>query len=130
MAVPRRLRRLCAILVGELNAAGTGVDYLPVNSCLQLLPTLDGKSVKTIESLKRADGSAAPGAAGHGGLPRQPVRLLHAGRRHEPAGLMNTLPQPSRAQITDALSGNPCRCTGYKPIIDAAPRPAQPAPWR
>jgi 5-hydroxyisourate hydrolase len=39
---------------------GTAVDYRPVNSCLQLLPTLDGKSVKTVESLKRADGGLHP----------------------------------------------------------------------
>ena len=50
----------CVVLVGELNAAGTGVDYLPVNACIQLLPSLDGKSVKTIESLKKADGTLHP----------------------------------------------------------------------
>jgi xanthine dehydrogenase small subunit len=42
----------CVVMVGELNAAGTGVDYLPVNSCIQLLPSLDGKSIKTIETRK------------------------------------------------------------------------------
>jgi len=50
----------CVVLVGELNAAGTGVDYIPVNSCIQLLPTLDGKSVKTVESLRRSDGALHP----------------------------------------------------------------------
>ena len=50
----------CVVLVGELNAAGNGVDYLPVNACIQLLPSLDGKSVKTIESLKKSDGTLHP----------------------------------------------------------------------
>jgi xanthine dehydrogenase small subunit len=50
----------CVVLVGELNAKGTGVDYIPVNSCIQLLPMLDGKSVKTVESLRRADGTLHP----------------------------------------------------------------------
>src|SRR5450830_1593594 len=50
----------CVVLVGELNASGTAVNYAPVNSCLQLLPTLDGKSVKTVESLRRPDGSLHP----------------------------------------------------------------------
>jgi xanthine dehydrogenase small subunit len=34
--------------------------------------------------------------------------------------LVQVLPQPSRQQITDSLSGNLCRCTGYKPIIESA----------
>ena len=50
----------CVVMVGELNAAGTGVDYRPVNACIQLLPSLDGKSVKTVESLKKADGTLHP----------------------------------------------------------------------
>jgi xanthine dehydrogenase small subunit len=34
-------------------------------------------------------------------------------------GLVQTVPAPSRTEITNALSGNLCRCTGYKPIIEA-----------
>ena len=33
--------------------------------------------------------------------------------------LLDRQPQPSRAEIADALSGNYCRCTGYEPIIEA-----------
>ncbi|GAF87488.1 unnamed protein product, partial [marine sediment metagenome] len=33
--------------------------------------------------------------------------------------LLDKQPQPSRAEIVDALSGNYCRCTGYEPIIEA-----------
>ena len=50
----------CVVMVGELNAQGNGIDYVAVNSCIQLLPSLDGKSVKTVESLKNADGSLHP----------------------------------------------------------------------
>ena len=32
----------CVVMVGELNAAGTGVDYVATNACIQLLPSLDG----------------------------------------------------------------------------------------
>ncbi len=32
----------CVVMVGELNDAGTSVDYVPVNACIQLLPSLDG----------------------------------------------------------------------------------------
>lgn len=30
----------CVVMVGSLNASGQGVDYVPVNSCIQLLPYL------------------------------------------------------------------------------------------
>lgn len=112
----------CVILVGELNATGDGIDYRPVNSCIQLLPSLDGKSVKTVESLQGADGSLHP-------VQEEMIRC-HAsqcgfctpGIVMSLVNLVQRQPHPSRAQITDALSGNLCRCTGYRPIIDAASR--------
>jgi xanthine dehydrogenase small subunit len=113
----------CVVLVGELNAAGDGVDYQPVNACIQLLPSLDGKSVKTIESLKKPDGSLHPIqqalVQSHGSqcgfcTPGIAMSLAHVVQVVPRTG------QPlSRQQVTDALSGNLCRCTGYKPIIDA-----------
>jgi carbon-monoxide dehydrogenase small subunit len=39
--------------------------------------------------------------------------------------LLDHNPQPTRAEIADALSGNVCRCTGYLPIIDAIEEVAQ-----
>jgi len=110
----------CVVLVGELDADGTAVSYLPVNSCLQLVPTLDGKSVKTVESLRRGDGSLHPVqeamAASHG----TQCGFCTPGIVMSLTGLLQTASSPTRSEINDALSGNLCRCTGYKPIIDAA----------
>jgi xanthine dehydrogenase small subunit len=109
----------CVVLVGELNAAGTAIDYVPVNSCLQLVPTLHGKSVKTVESLQRADGHLHPVqqamAESHG----TQCGFCTPGIVMSLTGLVQTVSKPTRSQINDALSGNLCRCTGYKPIIDA-----------
>ena len=33
--------------------------------------------------------------------------------------LLDRNPQPSRAEVIEAISGNICRCTGYEPIINA-----------
>ena len=109
----------CVVLVGELNAAGTGVDYVPVNSCLQLLPTLDGKSVKTVESLKRADGSLHPVQDAMAGCHGTQCGFCTPGIVMSLTGLLQTVAAPTRGEINNALSGNLCRCTGYRPIIDA-----------
>ncbi|MEY2952356.1 MAG: Carbon monoxide dehydrogenase small chain [Pseudomonadota bacterium] len=118
----------CVVLVGELNPAGTGVDYLPVNSCLQLLPTLDGKSIKTVESLKRPDGSLHPVQAAMVSCHGSQCGFCTPGIVMSLAGLVQTNQCPSRSQVNDALSGNLCRCTGYKPIIDATLRACQSPP--
>ena len=110
----------CVVMVGELNAAGNGVEYVPVNSCIQLLPTLDGKSVKTIESLKKADGALHPVQDEMIKCHGSQCGFCTPGIVMSLVNLVQVLPSPSRQHITDALSGNLCRCTGYTPIIDAA----------
>lgn len=110
----------CVVMVGELNAAGTAVDYVPVNACIQLLPSLDGKSVKTVESLKKADGTLHPVQDEMVKCHGSQCGFCTPGIVMSLVNLVQVLPQPSRQQITDSLSGNLCRCTGYKPIIDAA----------
>ena len=108
----------CVVMVGSLNAAGTGVDYLPVNSCIQLLPTLDGKSVKTVESLQNADGTLHPVHGSQCGFctPGIVMSLVN---------LVQVNTSPSRQVIGDTLSGNLCRCTGYTPILEAAAQACQ-----
>jgi xanthine dehydrogenase small subunit len=110
----------CVVMVGELNAAGNGVDYVPVNSCIQLLPTLDGKSVKTIESLKKADGRLHPVQDEMIKCHGSQCGFCTPGIVMSLVNLVQAVPCPSRQQITDSLSGNLCRCTGYTPIIEAA----------
>ncbi len=109
----------CVVLVGELNAAGTAVDYKPVNSCMQLLPTLDGKSVKTVESLKKPDGSLHPIQAEMVACHGSQCGFCTPGIVMALTGMVQVNACPSRQDVNDALSGNLCRCTGYKPIIDA-----------
>ena len=110
----------CVVMVGELNAAGTGVDYVPVNSCIQLLPALDGKSVKTVESLKKADGSLHPVQQEMINCHGSQCGFCTPGIVMSLVNLVQINTAPKRQEINDALSGNLCRCTGYTPIVDAA----------
>jgi xanthine dehydrogenase small subunit len=115
----------CVVLVGQLNSAGTAVDYVPVNSCMQLLPSIDGKSLKTVESLKKADGTLHPIQQEMVDCFGSQCGFCTPGIVMSLTGLVQKTACPSRSEVNDALSGNLCRCTGYKPIIDATLKACQ-----
>jgi xanthine dehydrogenase small subunit len=107
----------CTVVLGE--ATGDRIDYRAVNACIRMLPTVDGREVVTAESL------SAPQEALH---PVQQAMLdCHAsqcgfctpGFVMSLFGLWLARPDADREAVLDALSGNLCRCTGYRPIIEA-----------
>jgi len=113
----------CTVVVGSLEA--DGLQLKAVNACIQFLPTLDGKALFTVEDLQQADGALHPVQQAlvecHGSqcgfcTPGFAMSLWGMYLKQE-SGCA-----PARAEIDDALSGNLCRCTGYRPIIDAARR--------
>ncbi|MYZ47555.1 (2Fe-2S)-binding protein [Propylenella binzhouense] len=105
---------------GVCGACTVLVDGLAVRSCLMLAVQADGREVATIEGL-------APGEdALH---PLQQAFKDHHGLQCGfcTPGILATLveylaenPEPSEAELKVALSGNICRCTGYRDIIAAA----------
>ncbi len=121
----------CTVLIGEQRAGG--VTLKSVNSCIRFLPTLDGKALYTVEDLKQNDGTLHPVQQAmvecHGSqcgfcTPGFVMSLwdLYL-RQNLPQNLEHGRSEPlQRKQIDIALSGNLCRCTGYRPIIDAAHR--------
>jgi len=126
----------CTVVVGERNEAG-GVSFKAVNACIQFLPTLDGKALFTVEDLRQPDGSLHPVQQAmvdcHGSqcgfcTPGFVMSMwaLYEKHGHEhgghagQGGCAGKDCVPSRAEIANALTGNLCRCTGYRPILDAA----------
>jgi xanthine dehydrogenase small subunit len=110
----------CTVAVAELDSSGDGISLKTVNSCIQFLPTLDGKELITVESLDQG---------GTGLHPAQQAMVDHHGSQCgfcTPGFVMSlfalykTQSDPSRRDIDDALAGNLCRCTGYRPIVAAA----------
>jgi xanthine dehydrogenase small subunit len=108
----------CTVVLAELIDGR--LSYRAINACIQFLPTLDGKALFTVESLKRASGALHPVqqalADGHGSQ----CGFCTPGFVMSLFALYKTQRLPDRATINDALAGNLCRCTGYRPIVDAA----------
>jgi xanthine dehydrogenase small subunit len=120
----------CTVVVGELAEPGDagavgGLSLKTVNACLQFLPTLDGKALFTVEDLKGSQGLHPTQQAMvecHGSqcgfcTPGFVMSLWSLYEQHQAQAT-----RPSRQQIADELSGNLCRCTGYRPILDAGER--------
>ena len=114
----------CTILVGELD--GERVQWRAVNACILFLPMIDGKAVRTVESLAK-DGALHPVqramADGHGsqcGFCTPGFVMSLYGRSIGALGTEGT-------KVKDVIAGNLCRCTGYGPIL-AAGEANPPAP--
>ncbi len=116
----------CTVVVGELDAKDR-LQLHTVNACIQFLPTLHGKALFAIEDLKAINGGELHPTQQalvdcHGSqcgfcTPGFAMSLWSCYERHLGAGT-----RPSRQQLADELSGNLCRCTGYRPILDAGQR--------
>jgi xanthine dehydrogenase small subunit len=137
----------CTVVIGEpaarARASGTasaeativgGLSLRTVNACIQFLPTLDGKALFTVEDLTADDGALHPVSPDklhpvqqamvecHGSqcgfcTPGFVMSMWSAYERHCEHGT-----RPTRRELADELSGNLCRCTGYRPILDAGQR--------
>lgn len=103
---------------GECGACTVLLDGKPVNSCLVLAVDADGRDILTIEGLangteldKLQASFITNGALQCGYC--TPGMIMAA------KGLLNENPNPTEEEVKEAISGNLCRCTGYKKIIEA-----------
>jgi xanthine dehydrogenase small subunit len=117
----------CTVLVGDLD--GDAVAWRAVNACILFLPMLDGRALKTVESLSCAEG--------RGGAPH-PLQALMAANGSSQCGFCtpgfvmslygrSIGARGSELPVADVIAGNLCRCTGYGPIL-AAGEAMAPAP--
>lgn len=116
----------CTVVIGELRK--NQLELKPVNACIQFLPTLDGKALFTVEALRGKQGQLHP--------VQHAMVECHASQcgfctpgfvmslwglyvdHHKNKGAS----QPDEALVRQSITGNLCRCTGYRPIVDAGKR--------
>lgn len=111
----------CTVVLGEL--VDNKLRLRSVNACIQFVPTLHGKAIFTVEYLRQINQGLHPvqqAMVDHRGsqcgfcTPGFVMSLWDVYLQHQPE--QN---RPDDTQLRDALSGNLCRCTGYRPILDA-----------
>lgn len=112
----------CTVVLGE--AQDGHLTYSAVNSCIRLAHSVDGLALWTAQDLAQADGTLHPAQQAlvqcHGSqcgfcTPGFVMSLFGMYQNHVCKGTPIT-----RELAQEELSGNLCRCTGYRPILDAA----------
>ncbi len=89
-----------------------------VRSCLILAVQADGLELNTVEGLADGDTLHPLQQAFHEQHALQ-CGFCTPGFLMTAVAFLNETPDPSEAQVREAISGNICRCTGYMPIIQA-----------
>jgi len=109
----------CTIVLGERDPSSGQVRYRAVNSCIVFVGSLHSKILFTVEDLKQG---------GH----YHPVQKAMVDAHGSQCGyctpgfimslfaLYQSEENPPKDSVEDALIGNLCRCTGYRPILEAA----------
>jgi carbon-monoxide dehydrogenase small subunit len=105
--------------IGECGACSVILDGRVVNSCQLLVPQVHNREVITIEGIHAADGG--PNDLQLNLLEFGAVQCGYCtpGMVVAAEAFLARHPQPTRAEIREAISGNLCRCTGYQQIVDA-----------
>jgi carbon-monoxide dehydrogenase small subunit len=104
--------------LGACGACTVMIDGRPVLSCLTLAAEVENRSITTIEGLAK-DSQPDPIQLAFVDHFAIQCGFCTPGMIMSAKGLLIKNQTPSREEIKEVLSGNLCRCTGYKKIIDA-----------
>jgi carbon-monoxide dehydrogenase small subunit len=104
--------------LGECGACAVLVDGEPVLSCLQITSGVIGKSIETVEGLQNGN-DLHPLQETFADLGAAQCGYCTPGILMVAEALLEKEAEPDDELITEALSGNICRCTGYNRIIEA-----------
>ena len=117
---------------GECGSCTVVMDGVTVCACLVAAGQAQDRDIQTVEGLAATgaiEGAVLEGPGQGAGLHPVQQAFVEAGAVQcgfctpglivQAASLLQDVPEPSDAEIREALAGNLCRCTGYEKILDA-----------
>ena len=107
----------CTVVLGELNK--NKIIYKAINACISFLPILNGKQLILVEDLTN-DNKLHPVQEAMVKFHGSQCGFCTPGFTMSLFSMHKNFKSINNQIIDEALSGNLCRCTGYRPIIDAA----------
>ncbi|MBD1577528.1 xanthine dehydrogenase small subunit [Vibrio sp. S11_S32] len=107
----------CTVVLGEL--VDGQLQYRSVNSCLTFVSSLHGKQLITVEDLHQKS-SLHPVQKALVDFHGSQCGYCTPGFIMSMFALSKNKPNANKEEVMESLAGNLCRCTGYRPIVDAA----------
>ena len=104
--------------LGECGTCTVLLDGRPVLSCLALAAEMEGRSIETVEGLQNGN-DLHPLQAAFADLGAAQCGYCTPGILMTAKALLAGNPRPATAEVSAALAGNLCRCTGYHKILQA-----------
>lgn len=104
--------------LGECGTCAVLVDGRPVLSCLALAVEMEGRAIETVEGLQEGN-ALHPLQRTFADLNAAQCGYCTPGLLMTAKALLAENPAPDREEISQALAGNLCRCTGYHKIVEA-----------
>ena len=108
----------CTVVLGELK--NNNIIYKAINSCISFLPSLEGKQLILVEDLVKKNGTLHPVQDAMIKYHGSQCGFCTPGFVMSLFAMYKNFSSYNNERIYDSISGNLCRCTGYRPIVDAA----------
>ena len=108
----------CTVVLGELN--NNNIIYKAINSCIAFVPSLEGKQLLVVEDLVSNNGNLHAVQDAMVNYHGSQCGFCTPGFVMSLFAMYKNYSSYKEDIIKDSIQGNLCRCTGYRPIIDAA----------
>ncbi|XP_047402763.1 aldehyde oxidase isoform X1 [Sciurus carolinensis] len=108
----------CTVMISQYDPIAKKIRHHPANACLTPICSLYGAAITTVEGIGSTKTRIHPVQERIAKCHGTQCGFCTPGMVMSIYTLLRNHPEPTLDQLTDALGGNLCRCTGYRPIID------------